>query len=109
MSFRVTAHRRAEEDLAALATWMARQSPDGVTRWLDAYDDLVDQLRENPLAHGLAPEDEFVEPEIRQAFFRTRRGRAYRLLFTFEDPDVRLLRVRGPGQSIVSPDDLGIG
>ena len=109
MSFRVTALRRAEEDLATIATWIARQSPDGAAHWLDAYDELVVQLRLNPFAYGLAPEDEFVEPVIRQAFFKTRSGRPYRLIFNVESEDVRILRVRAPGQDNVNPDDLGIG
>ena len=109
MTYQVALHRRAEEDLASTATWISRQSPEGAAHWLDAYDRLVDELRQNPLAHGLAPEDEFIQRTIRQAFFKTRRGKAYRIIFTIEGDEIRILRVRGPGQAIVPPDELGIG
>ena len=108
MSFRVTAHRRAEEDIAQMSTWLASQSPEGAARWLDAYDHMIDQLRDNPLSFGLAPENELVDGEVRQAFFKTRRGRAYRAIFTIEGDHVRVLRVRSPGQGPTAPGELGI-
>lgn len=108
MSFRVTAHRRAEEDVAQVATWMAGHSLDGAARWLNAYDDMIDQLRETPQSFGLAPENELVDSEVRQAFFKTRQGRMYRAIFTIEGDEVRVLRVRSPGQGPIASDELGI-
>ena len=40
------------------------------------------------------------------ARLKTRRGRPYRLLFTLDDCEVRVLHVRGPGQDLVSADEL---
>ena len=54
----------------------------------------------------LAPEDEFVDEEIRQAFFQTRRGQRYRVLFTVIDNEVRVLHIRGPHQRLLRPDEL---
>ncbi len=38
--------------------------------------------------------------------FKTRKGRVYRALFFLENGHVYLLRVRGPGQENVQPDEL---
>ena len=108
MSFRVTAHRRAEEDVGQVSTWLASQSLDGAARWLDAYDNMIDQLRHTPLSFGLAPENELVDSEVRQALFKTHRGRVYRAIFTIEGDNVRVLRVRSPGQGPIASDELGI-
>lgn len=106
MSYDVVILRRAEEQLVEIATWISQRSLDGAARWLDAFDAATHQLRENPLNSSLAPEDEFVETEIRHVFFRTRRGATYRAIFTIIDCEVRVLQVRGPGQSLVRPEDL---
>jgi hypothetical protein len=39
-------------------------------------------------------------------FFKTRHGRTYRILFLLADQEVRVLRVRGPGQRPVSKRDI---
>ena len=44
--------------------------------------------------------------DLRQSLFRTRRGRLYRLLFVIRGDVVHLAAVRGPGQEMVSADDL---
>ena len=38
--------------------------------------------------------------------FRTHRGRIYRLLFVIRDNQVYLAGVRGPGQDVVSLEDV---
>jgi hypothetical protein len=42
--------------------------------------------------------------QIRESYFRTRRGRTYRILFAIVEQDVRVLHVLGAGQSF--PEDL---
>jgi hypothetical protein len=44
--------------------------------------------------------------EVRQALFKTRRGRVYRALFFIESTDVFILRVRGAGQAPVLPNEI---
>jgi hypothetical protein len=53
-----------------------------------------------------AQENDDVNLEVRQVLFKTKRGRAYRAVFHVEGNDVYLLRVRGPGQAPIRPDDL---
>jgi hypothetical protein len=43
---------------------------------------------------------------VHQFFFKTRSGRVYRGLYTIDGEDALILRVRGPGQADVQPDEL---
>jgi hypothetical protein len=63
-------------------------------------------LVRNPLAYGLAPENEYVDYELRQFFFKTRRGRTYRGVFTVVADEIRVLRIRGPGQALLRRDEI---
>ena len=58
------------------------------------------------LDHPVWIEDEHFDIDVRQALFKTRRGRIYRMLFTIVGNEVRILRVRGPGQAPVVADDV---
>ena len=90
-----------------IADWLAERSPRGVSHWLAAFDDALRRLEQTPGAYPSAPENEFVEGwEIRHVVFKTRAGRPYRALFTIVGDEVRVLHVRGPGQSPVSSQDL---
>jgi plasmid stabilization system protein ParE len=106
MPHRVVLLRRAEENVQAIVAWLAERSPRGAAAWLVAFEEAKLRLAENPLAYSLAPEDALVDSEIRQVLLKTRRGRRYRALFTIADNAVRILHVRGPGQSVMRASDL---
>jgi plasmid stabilization system protein ParE len=108
MSYRVRLLRRARQDVDAILSWIAneRKSPKGAADWLSRYEEVATGLAHWPESHGLALEDEFDDRELRQFLFKTRRGRMYRGIFTIQDDEVLILRVRGPGQQVVDPDDL---
>jgi hypothetical protein len=38
--------------------------------------------------------------------FKTRRGRYYRLVYVIAEDEVHVLRVRGPGQPDLLPDEI---
>jgi len=106
MTFRVLVLRRAEAEVGAIAQWLAARSSEGALRWLDAFDLAKDALASNPLSGELAPEDEFVDVEVRQILFKTRHGNRYRVLYVVEVNDVRILHVRGPRQPLIPSDEL---
>jgi plasmid stabilization system protein ParE len=106
MIFHVRELARARADIRDLATWLAERSPQGAASWLDAYDRLVARLGQNAESFGWAAENEDCEFEIRQALFKTRRGRVYREIFYIDGDTVNILRVRGPGQATVQPDEF---
>ncbi|MGD9646587.1 MAG: type II toxin-antitoxin system RelE/ParE family toxin [Pirellulales bacterium] len=106
MTYRIVVQPTAVHDVQQLYHWIAERSAGGALRWYQQWFKAVDSLRRNPLAYGLAPESDFVDVEIRQILFRTRRGRIYRALFSIEGEVVRVLHVRGSGQAPVAPDEL---
>jgi hypothetical protein len=106
MRFVVREMPKAKSDKLSIFTWLRDHSPAGAVAWLDAYDELVERLQRDADSHGVSPESADCDREIRQAFFKTRRGRTYRALYIIERGDVYILRVRGPGQAPVTPDEI---
>jgi hypothetical protein len=106
MSYAVRELPKAKQDKHCIFSWLDQRSPSGAAAWLDAYDDLIEQLRRDPGTFGQAPERQDCEFDIRQALFKTRRGRVYRALFFIEGREVFVLRVRGPGQAPVKPEEI---
>jgi plasmid stabilization system protein ParE len=79
--------------------WLQRRSPQGAATWFNALSEAVDKIVENP--GGYAPISEALprwNRQIRQALFKTPRGKRYRIVFELTETEIRLLRVRGPGQ-----------
>lgn len=106
MTYRVHELQLAQADVRSIFAWIKAQSPKGAEAWLDAYDAMIDALREF-VGHGVAPEDGVVDFKVQQVFFRTARGNVYRALYFVEGEDVYILRVRGKGQAQVRPGELG--
>lgn len=107
MTYEVSALRRAQADVRLILDWLAERSPKGARAWLDAFDSMVARLETEADSFGPAAENEGFEFDVRQALFKTPRGRSYRALFFIEGREVFILRVRGPGQAPVEPNDLG--
>ena len=106
MSFGVRILPRASSDADSIFHWLAGRSPRGAARWYAALLSAAASLAVDPLRHGIAPESNTVGREIRQRFFKTPRGRVYRLLFVVVEHEVRILRIRGPGQPPVTSPQL---
>ena len=101
MSYVVLLMRQAELDAQTIFDWLSQRSPAGALRWYDALDEALHRLEDRPEACGRCPESDDFPETIRECFFKTKRGRAYRLLFTIVGQQVRVLHVRGPGQDFV--------
>jgi plasmid stabilization system protein ParE len=106
MKFSILILERARSDINEFRTWIATKSPQGAAAWYLALCAAVQLLRHNADRYGQAPESSDLGRDTRQAFFRTRRGRSYRLIYTIVGKEVRILRVRGPGQAPLSDDDI---
>jgi plasmid stabilization system protein ParE len=105
--FRITVQRLASEDVETIYAWLRKRSPNGARRWYDAFHEAAKLLMHEPTRHALAPESIRVTEPVRQSFFKTRSGRLYRILYLIVGDEVRILRVRGPGQPLISEEDLG--
>lgn len=106
MTFSVRILKLAWSDADSIFAWINERSPAGAARWYAAFLSAARNLSDDPERHGIAPESESLDREIRHRFFKTRRGRVYRLLFAIVGEEVRVLRVRGPGQPPVRQQDI---
>lgn len=106
MTYSVAILQRARQDVQRIFDWLADRSEQGAQNWFESFERSVSTLSENPLFAPLAPENDYCEREIRHILFRTQRGRTYRALFTVVESEVRILRVRGPGEPSVRGKDL---
>ena len=106
MKYAVSVLRRAWSDADRIFEWIASRSPRGAINWSQAFDTALAELTNDADQHSIALESAELNGAIRQKIFKTRRGRPYRLLFMIIGNDVRVLRVRGPGQSSVIAEDI---
>jgi plasmid stabilization system protein ParE len=106
MKFAVSVSSRAQYDSDRIFEWIAARSHQGAVAWHRAFEHALHQLQSDADLYGAAAEGSEIGRDIRQRIFRTRRGRAYRLVYLMIGSEVRVLRVRGPGQSSVSDDEL---
>ncbi len=106
MKFHVKALRKAEADVRSIAEYLYKRSPQGAAAWLDAYRQARTRLASDADRCGRAEEDEHLDIDVKQVLFKTRRGRIYRILFTIVGNEVRILRVRGPGQAPLVGKDV---
>lgn len=85
--------------------WLFERSQRGARVWLDAYDDMLGKLETRATSFGEAHENADCQLKVKQAFFKTKRGRVYSILFFIDHDDVYVLRIRGPGQAPVNPSE----
>ena len=106
MNFDVQELTKARADKREIFKWLSERSQRGARAWLDACDDMLGKLKTHAKSFGEAHENADCQLEVKQAFFKTRRGRVYRILFFIDHDDVYVLRIRGPGQAPVNPIDF---
>jgi plasmid stabilization system protein ParE len=107
MSYIVRVLVHAQADIAKCFAYLSERSPRGAANWFNRFAETRDRLSRDPLRRPVAPESRFVSYEIREVLFKTRKGKPYRILFTVVADEVRILRVRGPGQDELSQEDFG--
>lgn len=90
---------RARSDVDDIFGWLARRSVRGAVSWYLAFRDSVTKIASAPEGFAEAAESRPLGRQLREALFRTRRGRVYRIVFEVSQAEIVILRVRGPGQS----------
>ena len=108
MSFTVRELGKAKADKRQIFEWLYDRSRPGAIAWLAAYDKMVERLKEQADTFAEAYENADLDMDVKEALFKTRRGRVYRVLFVIESNDVFIVRVRGPGQAPVDASDIEI-
>jgi len=106
MSYQVKLLDRAAQDFDKIIAWISERSPAGADRLAARFEEVLAGLGRNPFIAPVASESEDLGEEIRHILFRTRAGRPYRALFVIVGQEVRILRVRGPGQPPLTRSDI---
>ena len=106
MTFSVRNLPRAEADIRCIANYIHQRSSGGAAAWLNALDVACNRLAVNAESYGEADENEFFDIDVKQALFKTKKGRVYRIVFTIVEADVLILRVRGSGQAPIQSSDI---
>ena len=106
MSFKLRVLASADRDLQSIFDFISEQSPEGAGRWWNAFLDAAARATSHPGQCPFAPENSLVDQELRQFFFKTRRGKKYRAIFTIADDELLILRVRGPAQGPLADDEV---
>lgn len=97
---------RARADVEDIFSWLVRRSMHGAIAWYVAFRQAVDEIASSPESFAEAAESLPLGRQLRQAPFKTRRGRVYRIVFEMADTEIMILRVRGPGQGPLRRRDL---
>lgn len=105
MAFQVIFRPRAEADIAAAVTWMARNSPRNAARWRSGLFRIVEKLESDPNLYPAAEESLDLGLELRELLYGRRRS-VYRILFTIDEQTVNILRVRHAAQDRLSAGDI---
>lgn len=106
MPFTVKITRRANSDLREIGDWLHERSSSGAQSWVAVARATIARLENSPRRHSLAPENKYSSREMRNAFFKTRRGQIYRAVFYIEEETVFVTHIRGPRQKPLAEGDV---
>lgn len=106
MTYRIQPSERAEADVTRIYVWLTRRSPDGATRWYEAFWNAMERLKAFPASCPQAAESSELGEDVRELLFGTKKERTYRALFVVKADVVHILCVRGPGERPVRPEDV---
>jgi plasmid stabilization system protein ParE len=106
MKFTVKVFLRAGHDVDHIYEWIGKRDLVGAERWYSEYRRALHCLEDDPHRHSLADERHLAKQQVRQLLFATPQGNTYRALYLIVDDEVRILRVRAPGQATVRKRDL---
>jgi plasmid stabilization system protein ParE len=107
MSFRVLISQTAERDIhQAVAWWSDHRSRAEAERWYERIYPAIATLSRCPERCPLAPESDLLVTELRHLHFGVRRKTTHRIVFTIQDQEVIILRVRHVAQRELESDDL---
>ena len=98
----------ARRDLRRIYRWLESRSPRGAISWYRAFWEAANRIVSDPNSFSEAEETPRLKRPVRQALFKTRRGRRYRIIFDFSASEVFILRVRRPGERPLGKRDLPI-
>ncbi len=106
MIFQVRLQTDAVEDLDAAYQYAASHAPDPAARWLARFQTALKTLEHNPERCPLAPESLKSSRQLREFSFG-KRPFVFRVIFTIDGDNVRILRICRAQRRLLTPDELG--
>lgn len=103
--YRLIMQPPAYDDLDEAYQWIRERAPEAAAQWFNGFVAALDSLTTSPERCGLAPENDAVEPEIRQ-FLYGRRSGVYRALFTTTGSEVGVLHIRHAARRTMTAEEL---
>lgn len=103
--YRLIIQPSAFDDLDEAYQWVRERAPEAAARWFNGFVEALSSLTTSPDRCGLAPENDAVEPEIRQLLYGRRSG-VYRALFTIAGNEVRVLHIRHAARHVMTSEEL---
>jgi len=97
--FKIITTTDAEADIVAAHDWIALDSPQGATLWVNGLEAAITSLKRLPRRCPRAPESDAFDRDIRQMFYKS-----HRVLFTIESRAVVVLHVRHAARHPAKPD-----
>ncbi|WP_459556864.1 type II toxin-antitoxin system RelE/ParE family toxin [Lacunimicrobium album] len=110
MIYTVRLSPMAFKDFRKIVNWLIPRSQVGRKNWETAFYDLLSRLAQNADTNSEAEEEDRVQRGLKQAFFKTRHGKPYRVIYVIRpNNNVLILRPHSPGQRILRRRrDLGL-
>lgn len=109
MTYRVFVTSRAKRQFAQSALWWAKhRSADQAYRWLNGFEQAINELAKDPQQHGLAKENsvyDFSFP-VRQPLFGLSSKPTHRAVFEIRDDTVYVLAIRHLAQDDLTAEEL---
>ncbi|MBN2023869.1 MAG: type II toxin-antitoxin system RelE/ParE family toxin [Pirellulales bacterium] len=103
--YRLIIQPPAFDDLDEAYQWIREQAPEAAARWFNGFVEALNSLITSPERCGLAPENDAVEPEIRQLLYGRRSG-VYRALFTITRNEVHVLHIRHAARQTMTAEEF---
>jgi plasmid stabilization system protein ParE len=108
MPYVVKVLRRAAGDVHRIYSWLYKREPSGAERWFESLNAALNELAIAAHRAPLIAESAAVKIDLRERLFKTRHGATYRIVFVIALDEVRVLRIRGPGQRPLRRRDIGL-
>ena len=108
MKYKLIIQPTALDDLEQAYRWIAERSPENAARWFNRFLNALETLRQHPERCGFAPENDYIDEEIRQLLYG-RRGGVYRALFTVRRREVHVLHIRHAARQTMTPEEFSGG
>ena len=101
MAYKVLLTHEAKENISAIVSYIAQDSPDNARRWRSKIRERLRSLKEWPTRHQIAYSAHDVGYDVRHTF----QG-VYRILYAVTDDCVTILSVRHGARQPLTPDEV---